>query len=197
MENAEFRTFLWPRMIFALQKFVDWERQRRSDIKQVHAEQYAVMDLTLHDGSIFKLSGVADRLEWRMDDTVVLIDYKSGRVPQMKEIKAGFSPQLILEAAMVQKGVFTAVGAKSVSDAIYIKLGGGKGLKDQHVKDTNISLEQLVHRQFEEMIKLLSQFREPDRSYVPRPFPQFTNSYGVYDHLARVQEWSSGGEGSD
>jgi len=149
MENAEFRAFLWPRMIFALQKFVDWERQRRSDIKQVHAEQYAVMDLTLHDGSIFKLSGVADRLEWRMDDTVVLIDYKSGRVPQMKEIKAGFSPQLILEAAMVQKGVFTAVGAKSVSDAIYIKLGGGKGLKDQHVKDTNISLEQLVHRQFE------------------------------------------------
>jgi ATP-dependent helicase/nuclease subunit B len=197
MENAEFRAFLWPRLTFALQKFVDWERQRRADIAQVFAEQYAVMDLTLLDGSNFKLSGVADRLEWRKDDSVVLIDYKSGRVPQMKEIRAGFSPQLTLESAMVQKGVFTAVGAKAVSDAIYIKLGGGKGLQDQHVKDKDTTLDDLVQRQFEELIKLLSQFREPDRSYVPRPFPQFTNSYGVYDHLARVQEWSSGGEGSE
>jgi ATP-dependent helicase/nuclease subunit B len=65
------------------------------------------------------------------------------------------------------------------------------------VKDKDTTLDDLVQRQFEELIKLLSQFREPDRSYVPRPFPQFTNSYGVYDHLARVQEWSSGGEGSE
>lgn len=197
MENAEFRAFIWPRYVFALQKFVAWERQRRADIKQVHAEQYAVMELTLSDGSRFQLSGVADRLEERHDGSIVLIDYKSGRVPQPKEIKAGFSPQLTLESAMVKQGAFKAVNARTVWDAIYIKLGGGKGLAQQRITaDNGTSLDELVQQQYDELIKLLSQFREPDRSYVPRPFPQFTNSYGVYDHLARVQEWSSGTEGA-
>ena len=198
MQNAEFRAFIWPRYAFAFQKFIAWERTRRADIKQVHAEQYAVLDLTLTDGSPFQLSGVADRLEERHDGSVVLIDYKSGRVPKPKEIKAGFSPQLTLESSMVKKGAFKAVGERAVWDAIYIKLGGGKGLDQQGVtSEKDGPLDDLVQQQFAELIKLLSQFREVDRSYVPRPFPQFINSYGVYDHLARVQEWSSGGEGSD
>lgn len=198
MENAEFRAFVWPRYVFAFQKFIAWESQRRAVIQRVHVEQYASADLTLLDGSPFKLSGVADRLEERHDGSILLIDFKTGRVPQAKEIKAGFSPQLTLESAMIKDGAFKAVGARTVWDALYVKLGGGKGIAQQNItSDKGPSLNELVQQQFEELIKLLSQFRDPDRSYVPRPFPQFTNSYGVYDHLARVQEWSSGGEGSE
>jgi hypothetical protein len=32
---------------------------------------------------------------------------------------------------------------------------------------------------------------------VPRPYPQFVNAYGAYDHLARVKEWAAGGEGGE
>ena len=47
---------------------------------------------------------------------------------------------------------------------------------------------------FDGLINLLSQFRDPETPYPPRPFPKFAKSYNAYDHLARVKEWSLGGE---
>jgi len=41
---------------------------------------------------------------------------------------------------------------------------------------------------------LLNQYRDPATAYPPRPFPKFAKRYNAYDHLARVKEWSRGGE---
>ena len=47
------------------------------------------------------------------------------------------------------------------------------------------------------LIELLDQFRDPATAYPPRPFPKFAKRYNAYDHLARVKEWSLGGEPED
>ncbi len=44
------------------------------------------------------------------------------------------------------------------------------------------------------LIDLLNQYRDPATAYPPRPFPKFAKRYNAYDHLARVKEWSRGGE---
>ena len=42
----------------------------------------------------------------------------------MKQVGAGFSPQLTLEAAMIEAGAFEAIGARAVAGAAYVRLGG-------------------------------------------------------------------------
>ncbi len=198
MRNAAFRAFTWPRHAFAMTRFIDWENGRRDDIADIDTEQYGRLPLTLADGSIFTLTGVADRIEHRKDGGLIVVDYKSGRVPSPKEIKAGFSPQLTLEAAMIARGAFEKVRAQEATAALYVKIGGAKGVEEKEVKsEKDQSFDELVQDQFEELHKLLSQFRDEATPYVPRPFPQFTNAYGAYDHLARLREWSAGGEGGE
>ena len=198
MRNAAFRAFSWPRHCFALNQFIHWENDRRDDIADIDTEQSGRLDLTLDDGSSFTLTGVADRIERHKDGSLTVVDYKSGRVPSQKEVKAGFSPQLTLEAAMIEKGAFPKVAPKPVAQALYVKIGGASGVDERVVKgDKDQSFEDLVQDQFSGLHKLLSQFRDEATAYVPRPYPQFVNAYGAYDHLARVKEWSAGGEGSE
>jgi len=198
MRNAAFRAFAWPRHAFAMKQFVSWENNRRDDIADIDTEEYGRLPLTLADGSIFTLTGVADRIEHRKDGGLIVVDYKSGRVPSSKEIKAGFSPQLTLEAAMIARGAFEKVRAQDATAALYVKIGGAKGVEEKEVKnEKDQTFDDLVQDQFEELHKLLSQFREETTAYVPRPYPQFTNAYGAYDHLARLREWSTGGEGGE
>ena len=57
---------------------------------------------------------------------------------------------------------------------------------------------ELVVEHFDELVKMLNDFRDPKQGYPARPFPQFASRYNDYDHLARTREWSaSGAEGGD
>ena len=198
LRNAEFRAFTWPRHRFALAQFIAWERDRRENLAGISTELPGKMVLPLKDGSIFTLTGIADRVERRNDGSLAVIDYKSGRVPTLKEVRAGFSPQLTLEAAMIEKGAFSDVPAQRVEEALYVKIGGAKGIAAQPVKnEKDKSFQDLVDEQYVGLCALLDQFREPTTAYVPRPYPQFVNAYGAYDHLARVKEWSAGDEGGE
>ena len=47
------------------------------------------------------------------------------------------------------------------------------------------------------LVELLTQFRNPATPYPPRPFPKFAKHYNVYDHLARIKEWSRGAEAEE
>jgi ATP-dependent helicase/nuclease subunit B len=42
---------------------------------------------------------------------------------------------------------------------------------------------------------LVARFLAGEAAYTSRPYPKYAKSYGDYDHLARVLEWSLGGEG--
>ncbi|MGH6841247.1 MAG: RecB family exonuclease, partial [Methylocella sp.] len=165
-------------------------------IKAIKTEAEGEIDFGLSDGSSFKLTARADRIELNTDGTVTLVDYKTGTPPGLTEVEAGFAPQLTLEAAMCLRGAFDiGCNLKSV-EALYLKLGGAHGGKERPVDftKTNANFMDVAENHYRGLRELLDQFRNPATYYPPRPFPKFAKRYNAYDHLARVKEWSLGGE---
>ena len=192
LDDLEWRAFHWPRFERAIDAFVSWENGRREQLAEVFVEERGELAISLADGSRFTLVAIADRLERRSDGQWIIIDYKSGRVPSVREVACGFAPQLTLEAAMIERGAFRCAPAPSVVEkAVYVRLAGSEPISEREVRDAKRQFQELVYEHFEGAIGLLSQFRNETTPYLSRPFPQFASRFGAYDHLARVKEWSS------
>ena len=92
-----------------IQHHIVFENERRADLSHIYSEVEGRYVFPLADGSSFTLSGTADRIEARTDVTLALVDYKTGRIPSLKQVRAGFSPQLTLEAAMAEHGALSLI----------------------------------------------------------------------------------------
>jgi ATP-dependent helicase/nuclease subunit B len=119
----------------------------------------------------------------------------------LKEILAGFAPQLTLEAAMARRGAFDLGSKIETVEALHLKLGGKGGGEERPLDfsatKTNAkkaSFNDVAEDHYHDLKKLLNQFRDETTAYPPRPFPKFAKRYNAYDHLARVKEWSQGGD---
>ncbi len=186
--------FRWPRLVAGLDFVLDYESARRPSLGIVHGEVEGRVVLTLADGSVFKLSARADRIEVDRDGRARIIDYKTGVAPTAKQAKAGFASQLTLEAAMVERGGFATVGARPVDSALYLKLGGPNGGKEVDITPKGEAFVDLVADHWAELQKMLESWRDVAQGYASRPFVQYASRYSDYDHLARVSEWSVSGE---
>src|SRR5262249_52584453 len=111
--------------------------------------------------------------------------------------KAGFSPQLTLEAAMLQRGGFEGLPPLKTEEAIYLKLGGAAGGEEKHAGGKAENILELPEQHFAGLQILLNAFACEDTPYLSRPFPKFVPRFSDYDHLARVKEWSATGGESD
>lgn len=190
--DPTFETFAWPRIVEGLDHALAFEHERRSLGSRIFMEIGGAWTFPLRDGSHFTLTAKADRIEVDPAGEAHVFDYKTGTPPTHKQVEAGFSPQLTLEAAMIEAGAFKPVGVRRVASAAYVSLKNGG--KTQSVKAASFSGLVASHR--EQLVELLSQFREAATPYPSRPFVALTAYKGDYDHLARVQEWSRGGESS-
>ena len=56
------------------------------------------------------LMGKADRLDWLADGRIGIIDYKTGKPPSARQVKAGFSLQLGLLGVLAELGGFDGLG---------------------------------------------------------------------------------------
>ncbi|WP_330082770.1 double-strand break repair protein AddB [Methylocystis iwaonis] len=191
LADPAFETFVWPRLMAGLDHALDFETQRREEGGVIFIEKSASWALPLIDGSSFTLTAKADRIEIGPDKRACVFDYKTGKPPSMKQVQAGFAPQLTLEAAMVEAGAFKEIGAHVVSGAAYVGLKDGG--KTQVLKFDGASFEEVVAKHAQELVKMLSQYRNPETPYPSRPFVALVAHEGDYDHLARVKEWSRGG----
>jgi ATP-dependent helicase/nuclease subunit B len=133
-EDAEFQSFRWPRLLQGFDAYLAYEAERRPALETIFAEKGGRLTLPLDDGSSFDLTAKADRIEFLKDGTAVVVDYKTGAPPSAKEVRAGWSPQLTLEAAMLSSGAFRDVPMREVATAIYLPLGGG-GQKPRDLDD--------------------------------------------------------------
>ncbi|PIK69395.1 double-strand break repair protein AddB, partial [Methylobacterium frigidaeris] len=117
----------WPRFVRLAEAFLAWEAERRPGIRRVHAEAGGRWAVPIPGGHVLTLRARADRIETRRDGGHTLIDFKTGQPPSAREVFAGFSPQLTLEAAMLQAGAFRGLDpARETPDLLYIRAGGGK-----------------------------------------------------------------------
>jgi ATP-dependent helicase/nuclease subunit B len=192
LAQPDFETFEWPRIKAGLEHVIKFEHERRAVARQIFIESHGEWRLKLSDGGEFCLTADADRIEIDEAGRAYVIDYKTGAPPTGKQINVGWSPQLTLEAAMVEAGAFADIGPHAVASAAYVSLKDG-GMTKWLDSIEKKAFADLVATHRDELLKLLSQFHNADTPYLSRPYVFQQNDTSDYDHLARVAEWSRGG----
>jgi ATP-dependent helicase/nuclease subunit B len=193
-DYPEARAFWWPRFLRIARWFIAWESQRRANASTMHAEVPGELKIAI-DKWIFKLTTRADRIEELADGSFAILDYKTGSTPTEPQVRSGLSPQLTLEGAILRQGGFKGVTPGSLAEFAYVSLRGREpageekpiefkdGTPDEHADKALARLRDVVER--------FADVNTPYRSLVS---PMWKTRYGDYDHLARVAEWSAGGE---
>ena len=192
----------WPRFERLAADFVVWEEARRRDLTMIHPECSGALRFPLPDGTTFTLRARADRIEARRDGRFAILDFKTGAPPSVKEVFAGFAPQLTLEAAMLMRGGFMGLPkASEPPDLLYVHASGGrKPLNADPMRPPRGNPRSVADVIAEHRIKLerlVARYVSGDIGYVSRPYPKFARKSGEYDHLARVKEWSLVSAGED
>ncbi|HEY8579844.1 MAG TPA: double-strand break repair protein AddB, partial [Beijerinckiaceae bacterium] len=194
LEDPAFRAFRWPRILTICQHFVGWDAERRESLAELVTEERGELDIPLSDGSVFKLTAVADRIERRPDGAIAVVDFKTGQPPSAAQVETGLAPQLTLEAKMIAAGAFGQLGSGAAIDqALYVKLGGRDSLTERNAVKKGATVQELMDEHYARLVELLEAFRRKEHPYLPRPYAQFVDVHTDYDHLSRYAEWSSGG----
>jgi ATP-dependent helicase/nuclease subunit B len=195
----EARAFWWPRFERVARWFAEWELRRRPAIAAIAAETRGEIEIPLVEG-VFKLRGVADRIERRSDGRYVILDYKTGSARTEKQVRTGLAPQLTLEAAMLRRGGFQGIASGgSVAEIGYVLLkGGARPGEPKPVVFTEGTPDTQAERALQKLTDLARRFDDEGEPYRSLVHPMWATYYGDYDHLARVKEWSAtGGENDD
>ncbi len=198
--HLEVEAFWWPRFKVMAQWFIGWETARRAGGIKSIVETYGKLEFPLSDGSIFTLSGTADRIDLLSDGTFAIIDYKTGVPPGPKEVLRGLNPQMTLEAAMVRAGAFPGLAKeRSVGELLYVKPPSKAGMKEKttYIKPEGRKLDELCADHLKQLSEHLDRYRSPQKGYRSRRFPKKKNYTNVFDHLARVREWGDQGVEDD
>lgn len=171
---------IWHRRIARIAPaFVAAESLRAASGEPAIIEQKGAVRLENTD---FTLTARPDRIDLLRDGRVHIYDYKSGAPPTPKQQRS-FDKQLLLEAAMAERGAFAALGPREVEGATYIQLGGdGKEASVVVDGDTLAEAWASLHR-------LIANFARRTTGYVSRRAVFGALAGGDYDHLARFGEW--------
>ncbi len=130
----------------------------------------------------FRLTARPDRIDEYPDGTLHILDYKTGTPPTAKEQKL-FDKQLLLEAAMAERGAFEMIGARRVARISYIGVNAAA-----KVESTEITPD-LLAQVWDDLHRLVGRYLSPAQGYASRRAVFKARSPGDYDHLARFGEW--------
>jgi ATP-dependent helicase/nuclease subunit B len=179
---------MWrPRFVNAARWFVEVERERRANIVRSHLERRG-QRVFGSAGGAFRLYGVADRIDELRTGGAAVLDYKTGSPPTAKQVQELLTPQLPLEAAILEAGGFDGVAAMPAAELTYIRFSGGA--KPGEVKIVDDDPKAITAEAIAKLVARIAFFDEPSTPYHSRVMPYRADISGDYDHLARVREWS-------
>ena len=144
------------------------------------------------------LTGKADRIDRMPDGTIGIVDYKTGKPPSAKKVRAGYALQLGLLGliAEAQDGGFPGVeGAKRAGAFEYwslAKKGDQFGYRESPV-DPLGKRDKIVTADFtafvlDQFVEVAGSFLTGDAAFTAQVNPEVAN-YGDYDQLMRLEEW--------
>ncbi|MAM26045.1 MAG: double-strand break repair protein AddB [Rhodobacteraceae bacterium] len=170
-----------------IERIADWfvaGEQARLAIAEPVAFERDAGGTHLFDDIGFTIRGTADRIDRTREGEAIIYDYKTGK-PPTKEQQRFFDKQLLIEAAMVEEGAFSAIGPANVAGAIFIGLGTSPAevaapLEEETPAETMMGLH-----------KLLSAYLQPAQGFTSRRMMEREGYGGVYDQLARFGEWDT------
>ncbi len=184
------RAFWWSRVERLAAWIVREENARRAaGIRTLTHEGKGQLTVNAEAGP-FVVTARADRIDLLPGGAWEIIDYKTGRIPQPKEMRALFAPQLLLESAIAHHGAFEGTTAKprGVELSYWQIHGRGAGGQIEVIKDSAA----LADAMFALLLRMIKRFDSAETPYTPLPWPEFGPYFNDYDHLERVTEWSTG-----
>jgi ATP-dependent helicase/nuclease subunit B len=180
--------FWMPRFARFAEWFAATEPARRVQVSRTVAETGGKLVLAAPAGP-FQLTARADRIDIA-ELGLVITDYKTGKPPTANKVLAGYAPQLPLEAAIAEAGLFQHVPQSAVASLRYISATGGEPPgKESPVKTGSVS--ELARMALDGVGRLVSDFDDPATPYEPKRRARFSYKYDAYAQLARVAEWSA------
>ncbi len=189
--DPEIMGFWWTRFRRLAAWIVENEVSLRSDAVQVFAEVKGLLDLKIGTAD-FKLSARADLIGILADGTARIVDFKTGAIPSGPKIKEGFSPQLTLEAAMLERGAFEHLGSHKTSNLAYIRITGG--IPPGELKSVDLAPMDVAREHLARLVGLLEKYQNPNLAYLPRYAIENVEAVHDYDHLSRYREWILAGD---
>lgn len=142
------------------------------------------------------LTGKADRIDRLPGGAIGIVDYKTGKPPSARQVKAGFALQLGLLGVIAETGGFDRLGDRPrAGDFEYwslAKKGDQFGYRERPVdplgKRDRIATDAFTahaHEHFEGIVRDYLLGAAPFRAEIN---PEVAN-YGDYDQLMRLEEW--------
>ncbi|MGX9178933.1 double-strand break repair protein AddB [Mesorhizobium sp. BHbdii] len=189
----------WPRFEKLAAGIIEWERGRAFAVTMRHAEVRA--EKTGVGQSGVTLSGYADRVDLLAGGMADILDYKTGSSPSKAQAHTLLSPQLALEGALLRRSAFKGLGAREPSQLAFIRLKPNGEVFEESILEYNRkprTAADLAEEAWARLEKLLIHYADPTTGYLSRALPfREGETDGDYDHLARVLEWSAGGDADD
>jgi ATP-dependent helicase/nuclease subunit B len=189
----------WPRFEKLAASIIEWERTRADAVIRRHAEERA--EKTVVGRSGVTLSGYADRVDLLAGGMADILDYKTGSSPSKAQAHTLLSPQLALEGALLRRGAFKGLGACEPSQLAFVRLKPNGEVFEESILEYNRkprTAADLAEEAWARLEKLLIHYADPTTGYLSRALPfREGETDGDYDHLARVLEWSAGGDAGD
>ncbi|MDQ6434209.1 double-strand break repair protein AddB [Mesorhizobium sp. LHD-90] len=186
----------WPRFERLAANVVAWEAGRADSVLTRLPELRAAHTPVGRTG--VTLSGYADRVDLLPANMADILDYKTGSSPSKIQAHRLIAPQLALEAALLRRGAFADIGRREPADLAYIRLKPNGEVVPESVLEIRGSVRSaadLAEDSWARLERLLDHYALPSAGYLSRALPfREGDMEGDYDHLARVLEWSAGGE---
>ena len=195
-DYPEARAFWWPRFLRIARWFVAWDAARRADATALHAEVSASARRSRSARARSRSRTRADRIEQRRDGSYAILDYKTGATPTEQ---AG--AHRALAAAHARRcdpahGRLQGHRRRRIDQRIRLcgaarRRAGGRAPADRVQEGTP---DAHADKALAMLHSILARFADPETPYRSLVSPMWKARYGDYDHLARVKEWSAGGE---
>ena len=168
------------RMERVADKFLADEKDRQARADSHHLEVWGEIAVARTGVT---LTCKADRIDLSGDDALIY-DYKTGVVPTGPQ-QEKFDKQLLLEAAMIERGAFKAVGTKHAVAASFIGLNAA-------MRNVPAPLaKQPPDQVWAALESLFTRWQDQDRGYTARLALFLRSDESYYDHLSRYGEWDT------
>jgi ATP-dependent helicase/nuclease subunit B len=194
------QVFIASRLAACAKSFAIFEKRERAEHTRIATEVTGRLDLQIAEGVPFRLTAKADRIAVRRDGGVVITDFKTGALPEMRDVFSGFAPQLTLEAAMHAQGAFAPTAPLGpLADLRYVKFandGDAPDIASCAEKRKDFDAEALGKTHLSGLVKFLAALRAGEHGFVARRVERLMREGDPYGHLARAAEWSRGSDES-
>lgn len=175
LNSSKLQLIYWQRFIRIAKWFIDNENLSNKS----YLEEYGRMLI----GNEFTLIARADRVEVLPNNSLHIIDYKTGRLTTNKAITSGKSLQLLLEGVIGKNGGFKFQKEhQNLESLIYLQLSGGEDPVES--LEIDISDKKIIEQTEEYIHALVKQYQELSTPYYYTEKKKL--GYCEYAHLARI-----------